>query len=435
MSLPLPSAHARALYRREILSWGLIGFTLGLVEGATAAVLVKKGYAGLAPAPVVNLAVAFVSGAPALSNMVSFLWANLAHGRERVRLMVGLLASFALLVGLIGLAPRATSGLTFMVLSVIAARVLWAGILTVRSSVWMANYPRTVLAQITGRIVIVTSFGVALAAALAGIVLETRPAEARWLYLVAALVGLAAAWLYRGARVRRSFRLLSAEAAEIGGAPLFSLRVLRQILREDPQYRRFMFWLGLYGAGNLMLGAQLVILFSDTLHLSASMQIGILAIVPLLCIPVFTPVWARLFDAGHVIDFRARQCWVLVAAMFVMLAALFTHWTALLWLGAVLLGVANAGANLGWNLGHSDFASLGKMQHYMGVNVTLTGMRGLVAPPLGVLLCAALERQAEGGGRYALLLPLVLTLAGAFGFRQMKEGRAPRAVNKAEHEQ
>ncbi len=175
MSRSGPGAMALALYRRESLSWALIGFTLGLVEGATAAVLLKKQYQGLAPPHVVNLAVAFVSGAPALSNVVSFLWANLAHGRERVRLMVWLFATFAVLVGLIGLSPQASAGLTVTVLSVIAARVIWSGILTVRSAVWTANYPRAVLARITGRIVVVTSLGIAAAAALAGWLLEARP--------------------------------------------------------------------------------------------------------------------------------------------------------------------------------------------------------------------------------------------------------------------
>ena len=67
------------------------------------------------------------------------------------------------------------------------------------------------------------------------------------------------------------------------------------------------------------------------------------------------------------------------------------------------------------------------MQHYMGVNVTLTGMRGLVAPPAGVLAYEWLESQSAGAGRYSLLLPLAMTLAGAFGFNQMKGERALRS--------
>src|SRR3984885_14210953 len=154
-----PSPLAEGLFRREVLPWGLLGLALGLVEGATAAILVKQHFAGVAPPFAVNLAVALVS------------------------------------------------------LSIVAARVLWAGILTVRAAIWTANYPRNVLARITARIVIVNSIAVALSAALVGWMLEAHALDARWLYGGGALAGLCGAWLYRATRVRREFRLLAAEAA------------------------------------------------------------------------------------------------------------------------------------------------------------------------------------------------------------------------------
>ena len=118
------SLAAEAAFRREIAPWALLGLTLGLVEGATAAVLIKKTFGDAASPWAVNLAVAFVSGAPALSNVVSFVWANLAHGRARIGLVVALQAGFALLVGLLGVAPRALGGLAFAVASILAARVV-----------------------------------------------------------------------------------------------------------------------------------------------------------------------------------------------------------------------------------------------------------------------------------------------------------------------
>ena len=39
------SLAAEAAFRREIAPWALLGLTLGLVEGATAAVLIKKTFA------------------------------------------------------------------------------------------------------------------------------------------------------------------------------------------------------------------------------------------------------------------------------------------------------------------------------------------------------------------------------------------------------
>jgi hypothetical protein len=423
MSQPAPSPLAQALFRRELLPWTLAGCTLGLVEGATAAVLVKRGFAGLASPEVVNFAVAFVSSSPALANMTSFLWANLAHGREKIRFLVLLTAVFAIIVASIGLLPRAATGLAITVVLVLIARMIWAGVLTVRAAVWSANYPRGVIAQITGRIVVFTSLGMAGTSALAALVLQTRPAYARLLYFGAGVTGLVAAWLCRRVRVRQSFRLKQAEENESATGEVFSLRVMREILRKDPAYRQFMTCMGLYGAGNLMIGGQLVILLTDDLHISAAQQIGMLTLMPLLCVPLFTPWWARLFDAGHVIDFRARQCWSLVAAMSVAILAVFLRFPALLWVSAVLFGVSTAGASLGWNLAHNDFASLGKVQQYMGVNVTLTGMRGLIAPPIGAAVYTLLERRWPGAGRYALLLPLGLTMSGAIGFNYMKYAR------------
>ena len=414
-----PSAVAEGIFRRELLPWGLLGLALGLVEGATAAILVKQHFAGVAPTFVVNLAVGLVSGAPAFANVLSFVWANVAHGRARVRLMVVLQAVFALLVGCVSFASRAAAGLVITVLSIVAARVLWSGILTVRAAVWTANYPRNVLARITGRIVIVNAIAVAISAALVGWALEAHAIDARWLYGGGAAAGLAGAWLYRAMRVRREFLLLAAEAHSAKHSEPFSLRMLTQILREDPDYREYMLWMGIFGAGNLILTAQLVLVFSERMHLSSATQIGLLAVVPLITQPIFLPWWARLFDGSHVVRYRSRQGWAIVLASVAMCLGVFSGARWLLWVGAVLLGAAQAGANLGWNLGHNDFASIGRAQHYMGVHVTLTGLRGGVAPPLGVLAYMALEGWQRGAGEYALLLPIALSAAGALGFNRM----------------
>jgi hypothetical protein len=181
-----------------------------------------------------------------------------------------------------------------------------------------------------------------------------------------------------------------------------------------------MLWMGIFGAGNLILTAQLVLVFSEHLHLSSATQIGLLAVVPLITQPIFLPWWARLFDGSHVVRYRSRQGWAIVLASAAMCAGVFTGTRPLLWVGAVLLGAAQAGANLGWNLGHNDFASIGRAQQYMGVHVTLTGLRGGVAPPIGVLAYMGLEWWHRGAGEFALLLPLAMTAAGAIGFNRMR---------------
>jgi Major Facilitator Superfamily len=423
---PGPGARVEAMFNRERMPWALIGVPLGLVEGATVAVFVKKGYAPILPSATVNLAVAFVTGAPAMANIVSFAWANLAHGRPRVTLLVALQAAFAFCVALIAFAPNAGGGLVLTILAVVLARMFWAGVLTVRAAIWTANYPRHVMARMTGRIVVYNQVGMAAVALGTGWLLDRRADLARWIYLLAGLVGLVAAWGFRAVRVRREYRLLAAEAGEGLAAAPFSLSMLREILRADPIFRRYMFWMSLYGSGNLMLNAQLVVLFSDRLHLSSTTQVLLLTAVPLLLMPLFLPAWARLFDRGHVIEYRSRQCWALVAAMLIIGLALLLRIPWLLWPGSVMLGASYAGANLGWNLGHNDFASLGRAQHYMGVNVTLTGVRGLFAPPLGMLCYEWLNTVRAGLGIAALLLPFAMVATGAIGFVRMRAAELVR---------
>ena len=91
-----------------------------------------------------------------------------------------------------------------------------------------------------------------------------------------------------------------------------------------------------------------------------------------------------------------------------------------------MLGAAYAGANLGWNLGHNDFASLGRAQHYMGVHVTLTGVRGAIAPPAGILFYEALEAFQRGCGPLRARAAAADDDCGSAGFNQHAQGIASR---------
>ena len=71
---------------------------------------------------------------------------------------------------------------------------------------------------------------------------------------------------------------------------------------------------------------------------------------------------------------------------------------------------------LGWNLGHNDFAPEERVADYLGLHVSLTGLRGLAAPLIGVWFYGLLETLDPGLGRFALLLPLTLTTAGSIAF-------------------
>jgi MFS family permease len=87
----------------------------------------------------------------------------------------------------------------------------------------------------------------------------------------------------------------------------------------------------------------------------------------------------------------------------------------LLYAAAVVNGIANAGGVLAWNLGHHDFAPPHRDSQYMGVHVTLNGIRGIAAPFLAVAIYELLDNHG-GGGAWVFAVCLVINTIGAAGF-------------------
>jgi hypothetical protein len=233
---------------------------------------------------------------------------------------------------------------------------------------------------------------------------------------LAGVVGLAAAWRYQATRVRGGRRIQNEELDQRRSRHGGQLRAAIDILRGDRWYRRYMITMFAFGSGNLMVIALLVVLLNEQFGFERFQQVMITTALPLLTLSIFTPIWARRLDAVHILDYRARQAWMFVITMLLFLSATVFSLKWLFWVGALSLGMAFAGGKLGWNLGHNDFASDDKSTLYMGIHVTLTGIRGLIAPLVGVSVYQLLESFHAGMGRFVLLFPFLLTFGGAVTF-------------------
>lgn len=407
----------RALVPRETLSWALISITLGALEGGLLGVLVKNLYADVTNPTLVNLMVAAVSGAPAFANLISFAFANWARGRDKVRLLSWLMLASSLCVLCIAFAPRTLAGLVLLSSAMITARVLWSGAITLRATVWRANFPRHVRARITGQMTTLSSLLIAITSALLGWLLDVNEPLARWVWVVAGISGLAAANVYRRARIRHHGQILRQERDDASREPLrYLFKRFFRLLSDDVPFRHYMQAMFMFGSGNLMVTAPLIILLNDQFGLSRTAQVLITASLPLLLLAIFVPWWARLLDDRHIVLYRARQSWGFVIAIGCFCVACIFHWQWLLWVGSVVYGIAFAGGILGWNLGHNDFSSDHSSALYMGVHVTLTGIRGLFTPVIGVLIYELLEWYSPGAQRYSLVLPWLLSASGALWF-------------------
>jgi hypothetical protein len=73
----------------------------------------------------------------------------------------------------------------------------------------------------------------------------------------------------------------------------------------------------------------------------------------------------------------------------------------------VILGIARGGGTLAWNIGHNDFAKPERAGAYMGLHATLTGLRGAIAPFVGIALYAGVGAQELPSGAKLPALPAI----------------------------
>ncbi len=394
-----------AVEMQHMLLWGIFA---GLVEGNTSSIVVSKTFHGS------EFLTTVVWATPMLANMLSLFWSGLIRGRPRRRLYVLLAGGSALTFMSVALTPSGWQpwGGWIFALQVAVARILLAGHINVRTSIWSANYPDSHRARISGRLQNVR-FMTGLAASLAVMkTFDLDPENYRWVYPVVGAVGVAALLPIRRMRIRGEARELaaaraaSAAARSAGQSPndadathvrhggvWQSVREALAILRADRPFARYCGAQYLLGSANFMVDPVLVIVFTKDLgydYLKASI---LLDQIPNLMVLLTIGVWARYFDRVGVLQFRVINTAIWLAscvaatigvAILPIGAGAHVAGVALLFTARVMNGVGRSGGAIAWNLGHLHFADRHQADLYMGIHVALTGVRGLIMPFVAV---------------------------------------------------
>ncbi len=411
----------------ERRSWTLIYLALGLVEGSTAAVLVRALFSQVVPTLAVDLIVALVTSAPSWANLASLFYARRAQGRPKVAFMQPLLFAMVACIAVLACVPRSGPGLLMFFLFYVAARLLWTGVETVRAVLWSVNFPNRMRARITGRIAINTSIALATVGLAAGWLLGQPGSAWRVFALLCCSCAAAGAVRFGRFQVRAEQALLDQERERLAEGIAFGLAGMRDLLRRDPAFREYQYALAMFGAGLLAVTPLLIVCLNEVLHLPALTQVMVTTAIPVLVVPLSVQVWAGYLDRHRVLSFRAAHSRFAVAAVALFMVAVSLRWHWLLYPGAALLGLSNSAGSLGWTLGHNQFAPRGEETRYMALHVTMTGLRGLLMPPLAVGLYHGLSALRPGWGPLALGLPLLLVTVGAARFAAMDRAdrRAP----------
>ena len=379
----------RRNYAWELLSALFLPAAIACIEGEVLGVIAKKTF----DAP--DLVIAAISASPTLAMLTSILWTRLIRGRDRVRLVNRLQVIFLAHVLLLAFVPVSSAGILGLVLLAYGGRVCLTGIITARTDLWRANYPRHARGRVTGKLTIIVTIVISLTSLVLASVMDTGvvgdTTGFRIVYGASSLAGLAGVWAFSRVRWRGRAAHLSAEnkTERHGAVSLVGPGAMWRILRTDRRYRRFMVAQFILGVPNLAALPIVIIGIEEHFHLGYLPTIGLTKVLPIMAMTVFIPFWAHLLDRLHIVHFRVYHAWTFVFANVLIGLGMMMGLIELLVLGRLAIGVAHAGGVLAWNHGHHDYSSRELASVYMGIHVTLTGVRGAFAPFLGTLLYGA----------------------------------------------
>ena len=410
----------RRTYSWELLAWGVLPVMLGMLEGGVVGITAKKSFSGHVDADLLNLVIGLLTGLPAMANLTSFAWAAGAHGRNKIRFVVTLQIITVISIASVCLAAPTAWGFLLFAVSVAIGRIAWAGVVTIRTTIWAANYPRSDRGRVAGAFATMQALCLAGITFLTGMLLDENPDAYRWVFPLAAAVGGLGVFFYSRIRIRGHRRMLrlEREASRDSRQPRPSINPLGilGVLHRDRGFGAFMACLFLIGTGNIMVTAPLVIILDEQFKLDYVAAISILTSIPILMMPFSIPIWSRLLDRVHVVRFRAIHSWIFICSNMILFGSVLTTWLPGIWIASIIRGLGFGGGVLAWNLGHHDFAAPEHSSQYMGVHVTLTGIRGLLAPLLGISAYEILIAQGHPTGGGVFLVASLLGVLGATGF-------------------
>jgi predicted MFS family arabinose efflux permease len=232
-----------------------------------------------------------------------------------------------------------------------------------------AIYPVAYRGRALGVVRVGMVLAMLIATPLAGMALDA--AGHRVLFPIAGAVAVASTLLFTQLRVDES---------ALPPQPLRSIRGIWGLLGQNRRFALYLFGFSLYGIGFLMGFPFFAIVQVDRLHLPYT-TIGYLGLVQSFFWLVGNVYWGRLVD-------RHGGMWVVRANVAIALVVPFTYiWAIDAWTlvpAFIAHGIISAGVDLGVISAGIEMADAENVVEYSALQATIIGLRGMVAPFVGV---------------------------------------------------
>ena len=335
------------------------------------------------------LQLAVMSSAGGGCLLLSLLWARAFHGRAPLPYLVwpGFVAR-----GVFLLVPFVGTAWSFVGL-VVARDFFGAAVAPAQAAVVERVYPRAQRGRALGLVRMAgAALGIGLALA-AGQLFDR--VGFRWIFVVAALLGMAASL-----RLRR----LAVPEPETGEDVPAGLRGAWETVRGDHAFRRLLVSSFLFGFGCWIQQPANPLLLVDVLRVSAS-QIGVFASVAAIATLAGSVYWSWLLDRKSSVE-ALRVMYLIGAATPLIYYLAWSPWVLVA--SAVTDSLLSVGLELVWMMAVIDVAGPQRTAQYVAIGATLAGVRGIAGPLVGGLVIHAFGIPAVD------LIAAILTFSGAW---------------------
>jgi MFS family permease len=333
-----------------------------------------------------------VMAAP-VSQLLAIVWGNLMHGRPKRPFILGFGGGGRMLLVFVGLA---TSAVAFTI-PVIVSIGLAVAIIPALNALYQTNYADAERGRVFGLIMSVTAVATIGASLAAGWWMDHDPHIYRVLYPVAGVLGLLAAILYyrirpRGPSGRGADDLSAADwLGAVTGAVRNPFKGARTLFRDDPNFFRFEMSYMLYGMAFMILQPVLPFFLVDEIQVQYSEAATARGLLFWGVVAILSPFFGRMLDRWNAV--RVSIVGFSILTVFPVLLAVSTGIGGV-YAAFTLYGAAMAAVNIAWTMGPILFAGKKDAASYMGVHVTMVGIRGLIGNPVGLLLFQTIGSRA-----------------------------------------
>jgi MFS family permease len=327
-----------------------------------------------------------------VSNFMSIWWGRLFEKschKSRYFILVGVFGRLSLIYGLW------LTGMNEFMLLLALMFSFNALLIPAQNSIYQRNIDKKRRAKVYGY---TTSLSMLIAVSftfMAGRMLDINEQSFRLILAITAVAGLIASLLLSLVKIQEP--LLRNECAPLHwrDAMRDPIRRSLKLLKTNKPFASFERSFSIYGMGFIMVQPVLPIFLVDMLKLTYTGNFIAKGIISQLPILLLSPYLGKWHDKLH--PFRFISVFFGLLAFFPALfiaSALFlqVRWlaVALVYLAYIMYGFAMAGVNIAWNMGSIYFAGDEDASMYQSVHVTMTGIRGVIAPLLGLLLLKTL---------------------------------------------